>query len=115
MLLDLQGNQEEKIERIDEYLTWATDEAIFSVVYSGLENAWASFAVSPNTWLGEICYYLAKRPEGSKYRDQLIKNGLALIEKTVEVTQKLPFANMYAKKKLANMKCLEKQVHENAE
>lgn len=99
MLLDLQGHQDEPIERLDEYLGWALNKSNFSVCSVSLENAWAAMAVSPNTWLGEICYYLAKRSECSAHKESLIQHGLELIEKSIEVAQKLPYAVMYAKKK----------------
>lgn len=106
MLLDLQGHQDEQIEKIDEYLEWALNESNFSLCSAALENAWAGFCVSPNTLLGEICYYIAKRPEGLNHRAQLIRSGLSLVERTVEVMQ-LPFANMYARKKLDMLKRFE--------
>lgn len=105
MLLDLEGHQDDPIEMIDEYLEWASNESILSVCTASLENAWAAFAVAPNTWLGEICYYLAERPEPqcSKLKEFLVKQGIELIEKSIEATQKLPYAYMYAKKKRAKM------------
>lgn len=108
MLLDLQGHQDEMIERIDEYLEWALNENNFSLCSDVLELAWAAISVSPKSLLGEICYYLAKRPEGSKHRDQLIKSGLTLLEKSVEASDKLPFANRYAKRKLEALKQFQK-------
>eukprot|EP00804_Cyclotella_cryptica_P026046 CCRYP_019305-RA/>CCRYP_019305-RA protein AED:0.20 eAED:0.20 QI:0/0/0/1/0.8/0.72/11/0/1168 len=100
MLLDLQGRQDEQIERIDEYLEWALNESNFALCSDVLELAWAAISVSPNSLLGEICYYLARMPEGFKHRDQLIKSDLILSEKSVEASEKLPFANRYARRKL---------------
>lgn len=114
MLLDLQGHQDEPVEKLCEYLGWALEEANFSVCSPSLENAWAAMAVSPNTFLGEICYYLAKRTECPEHKDLLIKYGIGLIEKSIEVTRTLPFANMYAIKKLNMLKSYAEDSHESS-
>ena len=111
MLLDLQGHQHEPIDHVD-YLQWVLSESIFSVCSPSYDKAWSAIAVSPNTWLGEICYYLAKRPECSTHRDQLIKTGLCLMEKAIESTDKLPFANQYAKKKMLVLKRFNEELNE---
>lgn len=100
MLLDLQGHQDEPIERIKDYLKWAMSDDIFSVSTSTYDRAWSAFSASPKTLLGEICYFLAKRPECSKERNKLIETGLKLVEASIKDTDNFLFANTYAKKRL---------------
>jgi hypothetical protein len=114
MLLDLQGHQNEPVEKVKEYLDWALEEANFSVCSPSLESAWAAFAVSPNTFLGEICYYLARRADCPEHKDLLIKRGIRLIEASIETTRKLFFANLYANKKLNMFKSYAEDSHESS-
>ena len=106
MLLDLQGNQDRPVERIDEYFEWVSDEKNFTICSAFFESAWAAISVSPNVILGEVCYYLAKRSNDVEVRNRLIRNGSGVIAKAVAATESLPWANMHAKKKLQEMKSL---------
>ena len=100
MLLDLQGHQDEPIAKVNEYVKWASSEDIFGVSSVAYDKAWCAFSASPKTLLGEICYFLAKRPECSKEKHKLIDNGMKLVEASVKDTDKFLFANTYAKKRL---------------
>lgn len=106
MLLDLQEHQDQPVEKIDEYFEWALNEDTFSFCSPSFDKAWAAFAVSPSALLGEICYYLAKRSDCPKQQDELINNGMKMLETSVEITQKLICANVYANKKLIMLKDL---------
>lgn len=110
-LLDLQGHQNQPVEKIDEYFEWALDEGIFSICPPSFDQAWAAIAVSPSTLLGEICHYLSERSACPTQRCKLINNGLKLMETSIEVTKKLPYANMYANKKLNMLRNQDKKLH----
>lgn len=102
MLLDLQGHQDDKIEKIDEYTSWALDERNF-VLTPSQEVSWAAFSCSPLAIHSEICFFLSKRQIDVEKRNVLFTRAIELMTKSVSNTANLPYANSYAKAKLQLM------------
>ena len=108
-LLTLQGEGDDvKDAKIDEYTAWAMDSENFEQkVTLSYDMAWGNFAITPTAILSEICFSLAKRQEGrdDEKRNRLMQKAINLMEKSAANTdKKLPFANMYALKKLEILK-----------
>jgi len=106
MLLDLQGNTGKEVKRIDEYLEWVLEEKNMVIKPAILESAFGAFGVTPTAILGEICFNLARRRECGEYKDTLYSMSVAFMEKAVSNSEQIPFANMYAKRKLREIKDL---------
>merc|ERR1712194_852868 len=102
-LLDLQGKDNQDVEKIDEYMAWSLNEINLDEKLP-YEMTWASFSASPKAILGESFFSLAKRQEGTESRSRLIQGAASLMEQSVENTQDLPYANMHARKKLDAIK-----------
>ena len=102
LTLEVDGdNVNVKDENIADLTSWALDSEHFEDKISRLEVAWASFCASPLAIHSEICFDLAKRQLGDEEkRNQLIQKAIRLMQKSIENTAKIPFANNYARKKL---------------
>lgn len=105
-LLDLQGNEGKEIEKIDDYIEWASVESKMPIQSTSLEKGLAAFAASPSVIFGEIYFYLSKRVQDIGERKRFIKIGIRLMERTLESTKLLPFCFMYSKIKLKEMRAL---------
>ena len=103
-MLELQGNEDQEIEKINEYVVWALEEEKFEQKLKSFETVWAAFSASPYAILGEICFSLAKRRECIESRDKLLQKAITLMEQSVASTENMPYSNTYAKKQLARMK-----------
>lgn len=113
-LLTLEGDGDNvKDVDIAEFTSWALGSAEnFEDKISRLEVALASFCASPLAIHSEICFSLAKRQKGDEEkRNQLIliQKAISLMQKSVENTAKIPFANNYARKKLEIMEAYAKE------
>mmetsp|Transcript_2209 Transcript_2209/g.4203 ORF Transcript_2209/g.4203 Transcript_2209/m.4203 type:complete len:551 (+) Transcript_2209:189-1841(+) len=103
-VLDLQGREDQDVEKIDEFTSWALDENNFEQKVASCELAWAAYSASPKALLGEICFSLAKRQEVIENKSHLLQKAISLMEQSVANTESMPYSNMYAKKKLDAMK-----------
>ena len=104
MLLDLQGNADKEVKRIDEYLGWALEEKNLVIKPAILESAFGAFGITPTAVLGEICFSLGRRRECSEYKDTLYSMAVTFMEKAISNSERIPFANMYAKRKLKEIR-----------
>ena len=96
-----EDNVNVKDENIADFTLWALDSENFEDKISRLELPLASFCASPLAIHSEICFDLAKRQlDDEEKRNQLIQKAIRLMQKSIENTAKIPFANNYAKKKL---------------
>jgi len=102
LTLEVDGdNVDVKDENIADLTLWVLDSENFEDKISRLEVALASFCASPLAIHSEICFDLAKRQLGDEEkRNQLIQKAIRLMQKSIENTAKIPFANNYARKKL---------------
>jgi len=108
-VLDLQGREDQDVEKIDEFTSWALDENNFEQKVASCELAWAAYSASPKALLGEICFSLAKRQEVIENKSHLLQKAISLMEQSVANTESMPYSNMYAKKKLDAMKNFQKE------
>ena len=105
-----EDNVDVKDENIADFTLWALDSENFEDKISRLEVAVASFCASPLAIHSEICFDLAKRQLGDEEkRNQLIQKAISLMQKSIENTAKIPFANNYARKKLKIMEVYAKE------
>lgn len=112
MLLDLQGNQDKRIDNMNEYLSWALDEENYILKPALLEGAWGNFSATPTALLAEIPYFLSRRDECIEHRSCLLQR--AITQMTISLTNAknnhmILFAQMYAQQKLDTMKAIEKE------
>ncbi len=104
MLLDLQGNADKEVKRIDEYLGWVLENKNLVIKPAILESAFGAFGITPTAILGEICFSLGGRRECSEYKDTLYSTAEIFMEKAISNSEQIPFANMYAKRKLKEIR-----------
>jgi len=105
-----EDNVDVKDENIADFTLWALDSENFEDKISRLEVAVASFCASPLAIHSEICFDLAKRQLGDEEkRNQLIQKAISLMQKSIENTAKIPFANNYARRKLKIMEVYAKE------
>ena len=105
-----EDNVNVKDENIADFTLWALDSENFEDKISRLEVAVASFCASPLAIHSEICFDLAKRQLGDEEkRNQLIQKAISLMQKSIENTAKIPFANNYARRKLKIMEVYAKE------
>ena len=74
------------------------------VITSILESAFGAFGITPTAILGEICFSLGRRHECGEYKDTLYSMAVNFMEKAVSNSEQIPFANMYAKRKLKEIR-----------
>ncbi|KAL9178556.1 hypothetical protein ACHAXT_001894 [Thalassiosira profunda] len=109
-MLDLHVNEQQEINNLDELVAWAFDEKSFEQTLTSSDKTWASFSANPKAVTAEICFSLAKRRECLENRNRLLRKAIRLMEASVENTASLPYANMYAKRRLGAMKEYEKEL-----
>ena len=111
LTLEVDGdNVNVKDEDIAEFTSWALDSEHFEDKMARQELAWASFCASPFAIHSEICFSLAKRQKvDEEKRNQLVQKAISLMQKSVANTAKIPYSNMYARKKLKIMESYAKE------
>lgn len=111
MVLDMQGNVDREIERIDEYLEWALDDSNYAL-NPVIEGAMGNFSATPLAMFAEVPYHLAKRMEiDLEKRKCLIRTAICVMEKSLENARKcIPYAETYAQEKLAAFRELAKEL-----
>lgn len=102
-MLDLQAREGQDQETIDGLALWALDKDKFEGQLKRIEPSTAPYAVSSTTFLGEICFELAKRQPVIEKRRALLQKARGLAEQSVSSTTNIPYANMYARKKLGEL------------
>ncbi|KAL9178549.1 hypothetical protein ACHAXT_001887 [Thalassiosira profunda] len=109
-MLDLHAKEDQEMDNLDELVAWAFDEKNFEQKLTPGDKVWASFSANPKAVTAEICFSLAKRRECLENRNRLLRKATGLMEASVDITASLPYANMYARRRLGAMKEYEKEL-----
>jgi len=87
MLLDLDGNQENDVDELESYLSWALCEENLRFG-PFLNNAMASFGRIVDSVSAEICLLLAKRVDSRKEKAILVEQGLFVIQEAIATARR---------------------------